>query len=271
VNAQRDAARIMARNCVTLAGSGSMPMIFAHGLGSDQRVWRLMTPYFEKDYRVITFDHVGSGRSDISAYRRAKYGALNGYADDLLEIVDALDIERMIYVGHSVSANIGVLAANRHPERFAALVMLGPSPRFLNDENYRGGYSQQDIDEALSLLDSNQDTWCQQLMMHALSRDQAEELAQSLCNANRAILRHFAQVAFGVDVRREVARCPVRTLILQSRNDAIVPVYVGDYLHRTMPKNTYVVLEGLGHYPQLTAPAQTTTVIREFLDERHRE
>lgn len=270
LNKEDAASRVIARNHVVLAGQGTVPMIFAHGFGSDQRVWGLLTPSFEQTYRIVTFDHVGSGRSDITAYRRAKYSSLQGYADDLLEICEALELERAIYVGHSVSAMIGVLAANREPARFSHLIMLGPSPRFLNDGDYVGGYTPQDIDGVLSLLDSNQEVWCEQLMLHALTRQQAEELANAFCNANAGIMRHFAQVAYTSDLRADAAKCATDALIVQSGDDAIVPACVGEYLHRTMPNNTYVVLENLGHLPQLTAPAQTAGVMQAYLNERRR-
>ena len=195
---------------------------------------------------------------------------MQGYADDLLEICDALELERVIYVGHSVSAMIGVLAANREPARFQHLIMLGPSPRFINDGDYVGGYTEQDVEEVLSLLDSNRETWQAQLMNHALTPQQAESMVDNLEQANVGILRHFARVAYTADSRADVAKCAIDTLIVQCDKDLIVPVSVGEYLHRTMPNNTYVVLDGVGHFPHLTAPAQTVAVIQDYLKERSR-
>ena len=262
---------VVQRNNVKVLGRGRQPMLFAHGFGCDQRMWRLVTPTFEPDYRIVLFDHVGSGGSDLRAYDRAKYGRLEGYAEDVLEICTALRLSDVIFVGHSVSAMIGVLAAALDPSRFARLVLVGPSPRYIDDGDYVGGFSRADIDGLLDLLDSNHLGWSRSMAPAIMGNpdrpELAEELSDSFCRTDPDIARHFARVTFLSDNRVDLPKVPVPSLILQCASDAIAPTYVGEYVHRQMPRSRLVHLAATGHCPNLSAPEETAAAIKTFLDE----
>ena len=229
---------VLERNNVSVAGaggeSGAPAMVFAHGYGCDQNMWRYVTPAFEKDYKIVLFDHVGAGRSDLRAYDREKYSRLNGYASDILEICDALSLRGSILVGHSVSAMIGALAAIQEPERFSHLVLLGPSPRYIDDpeSGYRGGFSRADIEGLLELQDSNYLGWSASLapviMGNADRPELAKELENSFCRTDPDIAKQFAAVTFLSDNRADVPRVTTPSLILQCQQDAIAPLAVGE-------------------------------------------
>lgn len=258
------------RNNVHVVGVPSgRPIVFAHGFGCSQEMWRHVTPGFVQDHCVVLFDHVGAGGSDLSAYERSKYDSLHGYADDLLEILAALDLRDVVYVGHSVSAMIGVLAANRDASRFGALVLVGPSPRYLNDVDYAGGFDQADIDALLDSLDANYLGWSSAMapviMGNAGRPDLATELTASFCRTDPAIASHVARVTFLSDNRRDLARVSTPTLVLQCTDDAIAPLSVGEYVHRSIRGSDLVVLEALGHCPNLSAPRELTAEIRAYL------
>jgi sigma-B regulation protein RsbQ len=244
-------------------------MLFAHGFGCDQNMWRFVAPAFEDDHRVILFDHVGAGGSDLSAYDPARYASLEGYAEDVLEICDELELRDVIFVGHSVSAMIGVIAAARRPELFARLVLVGPSPRYIDDEGYRGGFSAADIDELLDSLDANFLGWSQTMapvIMGNADRPQlGEELTNSFCRTDPEIAREFARVTFTSDNRADLRRASVPALVLQCRDDVIAPYEVGEYVQRELPDATLVVLDATGHCPNLSAPDETIAAIRDFL------
>jgi sigma-B regulation protein RsbQ len=257
------------RNNVRVTGQGGRPMVFAHGFGCDQNMWRFVVPAFEPTHRVVVFDHVGAGRSDSAAYDRGKYGTLDGYASDVLGILEAFDLSDVVYVGHSVSAMIGVLAANRQPKRFGALVLVGPSPRYLNDDGYVGGFSREDIDGLLESLESNYLGWSRTMapaIMGNGDRPQlGRELADSFCRADPAIASQFARVTFLSDNRRDLSAVHVPTLILQCADDIIAPVSVGGFIHAEIPGSTLVQLEATGHCPNLSAPEETVAAIKHFL------
>ena len=260
---------VQVRNRVHVAGQGSATMVFAHGFGCDQTMWRFMTPAFEDRFRTIAFDLVGSGGSDLSAYDRDKYGSLHGYADDLLEILDEFASGPVVFVGHSVSTMIGLLATIKAPQRFAAQVMVGPSPCYINDDDYIGGFSRDDIDELLETMDANYLGWSSSLapaIMGAPSQPElGKELTSSFCRNDPAIARHFARVTFLSDHRADLPRSTVPALILQCSDDLIAPRTVGDYLHRHLPNSTLHVIENVGHCPHMSAPTASSRAIDAFL------
>jgi sigma-B regulation protein RsbQ len=260
---------VLARNNVRVLGRGTRPMLFAHGFGCDQNMWRFLVPAFEEDYRIVLFDHVGAGRSDKSAYDRRKYGALDGYASDVLEICHALDLTGVVFVGHSVSAMIGVLAANQEPARFSSLVMIGPSPRYIDDEGYVGGFGRADIDGLLESLDSNYLGWSSAMApVIAGNPDRPEygaELSNSFCQTDPEIASHFARVTFLSDNRADLAAVTTPSLILQCADDVIAPNAVGAYVHRAIAGSTLVEMQATGHCPHLTAPAETIAAMKAFL------
>jgi sigma-B regulation protein RsbQ len=259
----------IAKNNVQIKGAGQKPMLFAHGFGCDQTAWRLVAPEFEADYRVILFDQVGAGGSEVSAYNRTKYGTLNGYADDLLDICRELDLRDVVFVGHSVSAMIGVLAAIKEPERFDRLVLVAPSPRYIHDTDYVGGFTRADIEGLLELLDSNHMAWSSMIaptiMGNADRPELGAELTASFCRTNPEVARHFARVTFLSDNRADLPKLRRPSLILQCTEDAIAPRAVGEYLHRHLANSQLVQLQATGHCPNLSAPQETAAAIRAFL------
>lgn len=260
---------VLLRNNVTVTGNGDTPMLFAHGYGCDQNMWRLVTPAFADTHRLILFDHVGAGRSDLSAYDRDKYRSLQGYAEDVLEICDALDVRHGVFVGHSVSTMIGVLAAISEPDRFDHLVLIGPSPRYINDDDYVGGFTEQDIKQLLEFQDSNFLGWSASLapviMGNGDRPELTEELHNSFCRTDPEIARQFAAVTFLSDNRADLQHARVRSLVLQCQEDAIAPMPVGEYVQRHLPDAEMVILNATGHCPHLSAPEETIAAIRTFL------
>jgi sigma-B regulation protein RsbQ len=263
-------ADVLKRNNVKVSGSGSQPMLFAHGFGCDQNMWRFLVPAFEHDYRIVLFDYVGSGKSDLSAYDPPRYSTLDGYASDILDICEALDLREVILVGHSVSSMVGLLAAKRQPGRFAKLIMVGPSPRYINDADYVGGFEREEIEGLLDLMDRNYIGWANFLapviMKNADRPELGQELQESFCSTDPKIARRFAEVTFFADNRADLAESPVPSLILQCSEDAIAPIEVGAYLARTMPASTLRVLRATGHCPHLSHPQETIEAIRGYLD-----
>jgi sigma-B regulation protein RsbQ len=260
---------VLARNNVNATGRGTQPMLLAHGFGCDQNMWRFVAPAFEDDYRVVTFDYVGSGHSDLRAYDAGRYSSLEGYAQDVLDVVHALDLHDVIFVGHSVSSMIGVLAANREPERFAHLIMLGPSARYVNDADYTGGFERADLEGLIDMMDRNFIGWANFLAPVIMKNpDRPElgmELEESFCSTDPVIARRFAEATFFADNRADVAEVRVPSLIVQSADDAIAPQSVGEYLRRVMPESTYRLLDVTGHCPHMSHPEETIAAIREYL------
>jgi sigma-B regulation protein RsbQ len=260
---------VRARNHVTITGQGQRPMVFAHGYGCDQNMWRFVAPAFEADHTVVLYDHVGAGRSDLAAYDASKYASLEGYATDAIEVCEALGLREVTYVGHSVASMIGVLAANRRPDLFAALVLLGPSPRYINDEGYEGGFREEDIRQLLDLQETNYLGWASALAPVIIGdpshADATAELEGSFCRTDPAIARRFAAVTFLSDNRADLERVRVPTLIIQSATDAIAGPQVGRYVHEHITESRLVVLPVTGHCAHLTAPELVTEAIREFV------
>lgn len=244
-------------------------MIFAHGFGCDKGMWRHVAPAFEATYRVVLFDHVGAGASDLSAYDPGRYGRLQGYADDLVEIIEALDLPPAVFVGHSVSAMMGVLAAADRPDLFERLVLVGPSPRYIDDEGYRGGFGRDEIDELLETMDGNYLGWSQHIapvIMGVPSRPElGQELTGSFCRTDPAIARRFARTTFLSDNRADLSRVRTPALIVQCSDDVIAPVEVGRYVHANLSDSELVLLDVTGHCPNLSAPDQLTAAITDYL------
>jgi sigma-B regulation protein RsbQ len=261
---------VAVRNRVRASGVPSgRPILFAHGFGCDQEMWRFVAPDFEVDHRVVVFDHVGAGNSDLSAYDREKYGSLRGYAEDVVEICRELGLSDVVFVGHSVSAMIGVLALQRAPELFGALVMIGPNPRYVDDDGYVGGFGRADILGLIEALDSNHLGWSKQMapviMGNPDKPDLTEELTNSFCRTDPAIARQFARVTFLSDNRADLPGVAVPTLVLQCSQDVIAPDVVGRYVHEQIPGSALTQLAATGHCPHLSAPEETTAAIRAFL------
>ncbi|MEV0664019.1 alpha/beta fold hydrolase [Actinomadura luteofluorescens] len=260
----------LTRNNVRDLGRRSeQPILFAHGFGCDQTMWRLTAPAFEADHRVVLFDHVGMGDSDLAAYSADRYGTLDAYAEDVLDIVHELDLRDVVFVGHSVSAMIGVLAANREPHRFAGLVMVGPSPRYVDDGDYVGGFTGADIAELLESLESNYLGWSSRMGPLIMGNPErpalARELTNSFCRTDPDIMRQFARVTFLSDNRADLPELSVPTLLLQCSEDIIAPEAVGEYVHRAIPGSELVRLRATGHCPNLSAPGGTIAAIKAFL------
>jgi len=264
---------ILSRNNVRVSGRGTQPMLFAHGFGCDQNMWRFVAPAFEDDYRVVLFDYVGSGRSDLSAYDGARYATLDGYAQDVLDVVHALDLRDVVFVGHSVSGMVGVLAANREPERFARLVLIGPSPRYVNDPPYVGGFERGDIEGLLDMMEHNYIGWASFLAPAIIKNpdrpELGEELTESFCSTDPVIARRFAEATFLSDNRDDLPRLRVPSLILQCSDDMVAPDEVGEYVHRRTPGSTLRVMKATGHCPHMSHPEETIELMREYLQPAH--
>jgi sigma-B regulation protein RsbQ len=263
------AVGVIERNNIRISGAGSQPIMFAHGFGCDQNMWRYVVPAFEAAYRIVLFDHVGAGRSDRSAYDKRKYATLDGYAADVLEICRELDLSGVVFVGHSVAAMVGVLAAAAEPSRFAKLVLVGPSPRYIDDSAYVGGFSRQDIEGLLEALQSNYLGWSSTMapviIGNADRPELAEELTNSFCRADPEIAAHFARVTFLSDNRDDLRKVATPALILQCSDDVIAPEAVGEYVHRHMRGSRLVKMRATGHCPNLSAPDETIAAIKNFL------
>ena len=261
---------VVDRNRVRVSGEPcGRPMVFAHGFGCAQAMWRSVAPEFEADHRVVLFDHVGAGGSDLSAYDPVRYGSLRGYAEDVVEICRELGLSDVVLVGHSVSAMIGVLAVAQAPELFGALVMIGPNPRYVDDGDYTGGFSRTDIAGLLDSLDANHLGWSAAMAPVIMGNPEhpelAEELTNSFCRTDPDIARQFARVTFLSDNRADLPGVGVPTLVLQCSEDAIAPEAVGRYVHEHVPGSTFTQLAATGHCPHLSAPAETVAAIRAWL------
>lgn len=267
-----DQSDVLKRNNVTVKGSGSQPIVFAHGYGCDQFMWRFVYPAFLEDYKVILFDHVGSGNSDESFYNTQKYNSLEGYADDILEICHALKLENVILVGHSVSSMISLLAANKEPSLFSNIIMIGPSPCYIDKEEYKGGFSQQDIDELLETLESNYLGWASTMapviMGNPEKPELGEELTNSFCRTNPEIAKHFAKVTFLSDNREDLDDLQIPTLIIQSEEDAIASLAVANYVNNKITNSTLELIDATGHCPNLSAPEETISAIKNYLEKK---
>lgn len=261
--------KILKRFNVKISGSGDRTIIFAHGFGCDQSMWRFVAPAFEKDFRVVLFDLAGSGGSDSSDYTSARYNSLDAYAMDVVQIASALELRDAIFVGHSVSAMIGVLASNRSPGAFSRLVLVGPSPRYINDGPYVGGFEKTDIDDLLESLSNNYLGWSSVMapvIMGNKDRPElGEELTNSFCQMNPEIAKNFARVTFLSDNRADLKKVSAKALILQCADDRIAPSAVGEFVHTQIPGSQIVHLKATGHCPNLSAPEETTAAIKAFV------
>ncbi|MFD5721457.1 alpha/beta fold hydrolase [Streptomyces sp. NPDC127036] len=261
---------IRRRNNVSVTGRTDGPVVLlAHGFGCDQNMWRLVIPVLAKDYRVVLFDYVGSGSADPSAWNEQRYSSLDGYASDVLEVCEELDLHDVAFVGHSVSAMVGVLAAAKAPQRFSSLVMVAPSPRYIDEDGYRGGFSADDIDELLESLESNYLGWSAAMAPVIMGNPErpelSEELTTSFCATDPAMARVFARTTFLSDSRDDLKKVTVPTLVLECSQDVIAPREVGAYVHAAIPSSRLITLKATGHCPQLSAPQATAAAITEFL------
>jgi sigma-B regulation protein RsbQ len=260
---------VLSRNNVKVFGNGSQPMLFAHGFGCDQNMWRFITPAFADDYRIVLFDYVGSGKSDLRAYSEQRYSSLDGYAQDLLDVCYALELEDVIFVGHSVSSMVGILAAIREPALFARLILVGPSPRYVNDLPYVGGFERRDIEELLDTMEKNYIGWSNFLapaMMQNPERPElAAELTDSFCSTDPVMARRFAETTFFADNRADLSKVRVPSLILQCSDDIIAPASVGEFVHRELPESTLHYMKATGHCPHMSDPAETIDAIKGYL------
>lgn len=257
------------RNNVKVLGKGTRTLMFAHGYGCDQTMWRHVVPEFQDDYKLVLFDYVGAGGSDLSAFDRTHYSTLRGYAQDVLEIIEEVQLGKVTFVGHSVSSMIGALAAIEKPEYFENLVMIGPSPSYINDGEYVGGYEKADIEGLLALLDSNHLGWSATMAPLIMGKsnfpEAIAELQESFCRTEPMFAQHFARVTFLSDNRKDLPRVPTRTLILQCDKDIIAPTQVGEYVHRCLPNSQLDILQATGHCPHVSAPHEVVARIKNFL------
>lgn len=261
---------ILIRNNVKIFGNGEEQMLFCHGFGCDQRMWRYITPSFLEKYKIILFDHVGAGNSLLSAYDKEKYNTLYGYASDILEICKTLNLNNVIFIGHSVGAMMGILSAIQHPELFKKLILIGPSPCYMNKENYIGGFSEEDIKEMLSFMENDYINWSITFASFIMGNTQhpmlIEEMANSFCSTKPEIAKHFARVAFLSDNRLDLPCLQTKTQIIQCTDDMIAPEEVGIYMHKAIKNSNYFKIKATGHCPNLSAPLETVNAMETFLN-----
>ena len=257
------------RNNVQIRGSGTQPMLFAHGFGCDQSMWRYVVPAFEEDYRIVLFDYVGCGKSDWSAYDAGRYATLQGYAQDVLDIVEGFDLRDVIFVGHSVSSVIGLLASLQAPDRFERAILVGPSPCYMNVGDYAGGFERKDLEGLLDLMEKNYIGWAAFLapvvMKNPGHPELAQELQESFCATDPRVTREFAKATFLSDHRDAMAKVKLPSLILQCSEDAIAPDGVGRYLNRVLAGSTFKQMAATGHCPHMSHPEETIELMKEYL------
>jgi sigma-B regulation protein RsbQ len=266
---------VFARNNVNVFGTGETPMLFAHGFGCDQNMWRFVTPGFEDRYRIVLLDYVGHGKSDVNAYDPERYADLNGYALDVLDVCHALDLRDVVLVGHSVGAIICMLAAVNESERFRSLIMVSPSPRYIDDEpDYIGGFSRREIEALLEMMETNYVGWASylapQVMLNLERPGLTEELKRSFCSTDPEIAKQFARATFLSDKRDDLAELRVPTLVLQCSEDVIAPAEVGRYVAEHVPGSTLRMLSAKGHCPHMSDPFDTIDAMKEFLRQQEK-
>ncbi|WP_241384415.1 alpha/beta fold hydrolase [Rhodococcus sp. CH91] len=262
---------VVSRNHVTITGNREGPaLVLAHGFGCDQHLWHLVAPLLEPEFTIVRFDHVGSGRSDPRAWDPERYSRMESYAEDVVDVCRGLDLGPVVFVGHSVSATIGALASAAAPDAFSALVLLVPSPCFVDDPatGYRGGFSAADIDELLESLEANYLGWtgamAPVIMGNPDRPELGDELTEIFCRTDPEVARIFARVTFLSDNRADLAAVPVPSLVVQCAHDAIAPREVGAFVHEQIPGSELVTLNATGHCPQLSAPDETAAAIAAF-------
>lgn len=260
---------VLNRNHVTIKGEGEQVMMLAHGFGCEQSMWRYISPAFEKDYKLVLFDYTGSGSSDISAYDAVKYNRLEGYVEDVLDIISSLNLENIIFVGHSISSMIGLLASIKRPDVFKKLIMIGPSPCYLNSEGYHGGFDKSDIHDLLELMEMNFEGWASYMAPMAMEQPKdtpkVSDLENMFVSNNPKIARQFAEVTFFSDYRHVLTDVTVDSLILQCAHDSIVPFEVAEYLNNHLANNQLQVMDAKGHYPHISQPEETIAAIKAYL------
>ena len=260
---------VLKRNNVRIFGDGDKVMMLAHGFGCDQNVWRHLIDAYQKEHTLIVFDFVGAGQSDLSAYDSLRYSTLDGYAADVLEIIETLNLRNVIFVGHSVSSMIGVRAAINKPEYFSQLVFVAPSPYYINDGDYVGGLDKADLEALFEMMESNYLGWSSAMapliMGNPHKPELGEELTANFCATDPDIAREFARVTFFSDSRGDIVKLTVPSVTLQCNQDMLAPLHIGDYIKRYTPNNSLVILDATGHCPHLSAPAQTIEAINCYL------
>jgi sigma-B regulation protein RsbQ len=260
---------IISRNNVKVLGTGAKTLMFAHGFGCDQNMWRFIVPAFEKEFRIVMFDYVGAGKSDLSAYNVDRYSNLNGYAQDVIDICNACNLRDVIFVGHSVSSMIGALAAIKEPTFFSHLIMIGPSPCYINDDHYIGGFARKDIEELLETMDKNYIGWANFLapviMKNPDRPELTKELTESFCSTDPKIASKFASATFFSDNRNDLKYVKHPSLILQCSDDVIAPMEVGYYLKDNLNNSTLRILKATGHCPHMSDPDETILAMSEYL------
>lgn len=260
---------VLKRNNVNIIGQGKQVLMFAHGFGCDQSMWRFVTPAFEKDYKIVLFDYVGCGKSDISQYREDRYNSLYGYALDVLEICHELELEDVILVGHSVSSMIGLLASIQDQERFRAMILVCPSACYINKNGYIGGFEEKDLHGLMEVMENNYVGWANFLapmVMKNLERPElAQELEESFCSMDKEITGNFAKVTFFSDNRRELSEVKVPSLVLQCKEDDIASEIVGEYVHNTLENSEIYYMNATGHCPHMSHPQETIECMQKYL------
>jgi sigma-B regulation protein RsbQ len=265
-----DQQAVLLRNNVKISGHGTQYMIFAPGFGCSQAMWRMIAPEFERDYRVVLFDYVGTGNSDLAAYSADRYSDLSGYVQDVLEICAAIDAQNAVFVGHSVGAMIGILASIREPDRFESLVLIGPSPRYENDlPHYYGGFSRDDLNGLMELMEHNFAGWSNYLASAVMQNPERPELAaeleDSFCSIAPHVARRFAEATFFADNRKDLPLVSIPALIMQCKEDVIAPLQVGEFVHRSISGSTFKLMRATGHCPHMSHPEETIYLIQEYL------
>lgn len=260
---------ILQRNNVTISGNGEKVMLFAHGFGCSQDAWRRITSAFADDHKLILFDYIGAGKSDISAYDKVKYGNLEGYANDILEICHELKIKDAVFVGHSVSCMIGALASIKQPSIFKKLIFIGPSACYVNKEGYTGGFEKDDLDTLFEIMEDDFIGWANLMAPKVIGNPERPELANEMkeffCATDPGILKDFARVTFLSDNRKDLKNIPVESLTLQCSEDIIAPMAVGEYIQENTPGNKMIILNATGHCPHMSEPEETIAAMRSFL------
>lgn len=262
---------ILKRNNVNIIGKGEKTIVFGHGLACDQKIWDTILPYFEEDYQIVLYDYVGSGDSDFSAFDTERYSTMHGYAKDLLEILEAIDVGEVIFVGHSVSAMIGILASIEKPEYFENLILIGSSPRYLNEHpNYHGGYDESDIEELITMMEMNFSGWATLAAANFMNNPDrpllTEQLIEVYNEEDPAMMKSFAEVVFLSDHRQDLPEVTIPSLIMQCSEDSIVPLESAEYLHKHLKNSKLIVMEATGHYPQISYPEETVNTILEYIN-----
>jgi sigma-B regulation protein RsbQ len=257
------------RNSVSILGKGARPMLFTNGFGCDKDMWRFITPAFEADYKIVLFNYTGIGGPMPDGWDAEKYSGLGGYAQDTIDVVEGLDLRNVILVGHSVGAMIGVLASIARPDRFSKLILIGPSPCYLNDGDYHGGFDRADLEGLLDLMDNNYIGWASYLAPVIMKNEDRPELTEELrsrfCSVEPEAARIFAEATFFADNRADLMKVNLPSLIMQCSNDSIAPVFVGHYLHAHLTSSTFAQMKATGHCPQLSHPEEIIHMIKTYL------